>query len=242
MEKVCAIILAAGKGTRIGSTEFNKVTLQVGGQPIIQRNINVLKNAGIKDILVVVGFAKESVTRLLGPDILIAEQEGMLGTGHAVKIALAQIPENDNYVLVVYGDDAFWFTPEVLQKLYQTHLKSNADLTFCTTVLKNPHGLGRILRRDKQVVDIIEEKVATQEQKKIQEVNLGGYLISKAFLQKYIEQIPQNPVSKEYYLTDLIPLASKNGAKIETLTLENFKWRGINTLEELKQAEELLTT
>lgn len=241
MDDICAIILAGGRGTRMNSTDVNKVTLKVGGKPIIQKVIEVIEASGIKDIVVVVGFAKESVTRLLEPDIMIADQGEALGTGHGVKVALAKVPEEDLNILVVYGDDAFYFTPEILNNLCQKHIQSQADVTFCTTVVDNPTGLGRIIRQDGQALDIVEEKVASDKQKTVKEVNIGGFLFKKSFLDKYLSQLSPNPASGEYYLTDLIPLAASDGANIQTLTLENFKWRGVNTPQELIEAQKLLS-
>ena len=240
MDNICAIILAAGKGTRMNSTDQNKVSIEIGGKPIIQRIIEILKNAGVKDILVVVGFAKESVTKLLYPEIIVVDQGEPLGTGHAVKQALAKVPEADQNILVVYGDDGFWFTPEILNDLYKKHIDSQADITFCTTTINNPTGLGRIIREKGEVVDIIEEKAATDKQKLITEVNLGGYIFKKSFIENHINNLAPNPANGEYYLTDIIPLSAQIGANIQTLTLDNFTWRGINTPQELTEAEKLI--
>lgn len=241
MDNVCAIILAAGKGTRMNSSDVNKVTLEIGGKPIIQRIIEAIKNTGIKDIVVVVGFAKQSVEKLLSSDVIVAEQKEPQGTGHAVKVALPRVPKESRNVLVLYGDDGFWFTAEILNNLYNKHMQSQADITFCTAIIDNPAGLGRVIREEGQVIDIVEEKIANNEQKAILEVNIGGFLIKKAFLEKNIDEIPKNPISKEYYFTDIIPIAAQKEANIQTLTLENFKWRGVNTPEELQEAEKLLS-
>lgn len=241
MDDTCAIILAAGKGTRMSSTDANKVTLEIGGKPIIQRIIETVKNAGIKDIVVVVGFARQSVVKLLSPDIIVAEQEKPQGTGHGVKAALPKVPQSDKNILVVYGDDGFWFTPEILNNLYEKHTQTQADITFCTATVYNPTGLGRVIKEEGQVIDIVEEKIASDSQKAIKEVNIGGFLIKKAYLEKNINEIPKNPVSGEYYFTDIIPIAAQKEANIQTLTLENFVWRGINTPEELAEAEKLLS-
>ena len=183
MDNVCAVVLAAGKGTRMGSTEQNKVTFNIGGQPIIKKVIMVIRSAGIADIVVVVGFAKESVIALLDDKILVADQEEALGTGHGVQIALPKVPKKDDQILVLYGDDAFWFTAEILHNLYQTHIQNQADITFCTTIVEKPAGLGRIIRDESgRVIDIVEEKVATNQQKANTEVNLGGFLFNRIFL------------------------------------------------------------
>jgi|SRR3989344_9324831 len=240
MENVCAVILAAGKGKRMNSQDSNKVSLEIKGKPIIVRNIEILKNSGIADIVVVVGFAKDSILQFLDKTILTVEQSEALGTGHATKTALSIIPKKDEYVLVVYGDDAFWFTPQILNNLYKKSIENNADLIFCTTFVESPEGLGRIIRDNNKVVDIVEEKNTTDLQKQIKEVNIGGYLFKKDFLIKNIDLVEKNEVSGEYYLTDLINIASKKGKNIQTLTLENFVWRGINTPEHLQEAEKLL--
>lgn len=238
---LCAVILAGGKGKRMNAKVNNKVTYPVAGEPIIQRILKKIKSAGIENIVVVVGHAKNSVIKLLPPNIKVAHQTKRLGTGHATKAALGQIPKNTKNVLVLYGDDAFWYSPEHFQELITTHNLSNATVTFCTTNVENPFGLGRIIRdKSGNVTGIIEEKNATEEQRKIQEVNLGGFLFKKEFLEKNITKLPKNPLTKEYYLTDMIDIAIKKDEKVEALNLPNFTWRGINTPDELKLAEELL--
>ncbi len=240
-QDICAVILAGGKGKRMNAKINNKVTYPVAGEPIIQRILKKVSSAGIDNIVVVVGHAKNSVIKLLPKKVRIAHQAKRLGTGHATKAALPQIPKNTRSVLVLYGDDAFWYSPEHFQELIDLHTKSGAAVTFCTTNVENPFGLGRILR-DKagNIANIVEEKNATDAQRKIQEVNLGGFLFDKKFLETNIGKLPKNPLTKEYYLTDMIDLAIKKGKKADALNLPNFTWRGINTPDELKVAEELL--
>lgn len=238
---LCAVILAGGKGKRMNATVNNKVTYAVAGEPIIQRILKKITSAGIDNIVVVVGHAKNSVIKLLPKEVLIAHQTKRLGTGHATKAALSQIPKDTKNVLVLYGDDAFWYSPKHFQELIALHNSSNATVTFCTTNVENPFGLGRIIRdKSGNVTGIVEEKNATDKQRKIQEVNLGGFLFDKKFLRSNIAKLPKNPLTKEYYLTDMIDLAIKKGEKVEALNLANFTWRGINTPDELKLAEELL--
>lgn len=240
-DNLTVIILAGGKGKRMNAKVRNKVTYEVAGKPIITRILEKLNAANLKDIIVVVGHAKNSVTSLLPQTVKIATQTRRLGTGHATKSAINKIPANAQNVLVLYGDDAFWYNPQNFEDLVNLHTTSNADVTFCTTNVENPTGLGRILRDTKaQVIGIVEEKNATEKQRQIKEINLGGFMFKKDFLTKNIGKLPKNELTGEYYLTDMIDAAVKQNRKIETLNLKNFTWRGINTPDELKAAEQLL--
>jgi bifunctional UDP-N-acetylglucosamine pyrophosphorylase/glucosamine-1-phosphate N-acetyltransferase len=240
MENITAIILAAGRGTRMQSTDKNKVAIEVKGEPMLLRTIRILREAGIKDIIVVVGFAKESVTSLLDSDILIAEQTEQLGTGHAVQSALSKVPKNASNILILYGDDSFLHSPQTFRRLYATHNRKKARITFITMESDNPTGFGRIIReKNDEVVGIVEEKNATEEQKKIREINLGCYIINKEDLEKNIEFIIKNPVTGEYYITDIIDIIAHQKGKIAAYKLANGKWRGVNTKEDLIEAENL---
>lgn len=240
MNELWAIVLAAGKGTRMKSRDRNKVVLEIAGVPMLKRTIANIKGAGINNIMIVVGFAKESVTKLLDPDIHIAHQRKRLGTGHAVKVGLDNIP-NAQDVLVLYGDDSYMYNAEIIKSLYTAHTLSHATLSFLTLKVGNPTGLGRIVR-DKQnrVIGIVEEKDATDAQKMITEINPACYIFSFDFLKKNIARIPKSPVTNEYYLTSLIEMAVEQKVKIETVTVSNLKWRGVNTPEELKEAEQII--
>ena len=251
-QNLTVVILAGGKGTRMSKNQNkhsslarfrgqNKVTYEVAGKPIIIRILDKLKAAKLEDIVVVVGHAKNSVLELLPQNIKTAVQTRRLGTGHATKSAINKIPSSTENVLVLYGDDAFWYNPQNFEDLIKLHKVSNADVTFCTTNVENPTGLGRILRnQDNRVIGIVEEKNATENQKKIKEVNLGGFVFKKEFLKQNISKLPKNEITGEYYLTDMVDAAVKEGKKIETLNLKDFTWRGINTPDELKAAEQLL--
>lgn len=237
-ENLEVVILAAGKGSRINAGSSNKVVLEVQGTPLIRRTIDTLKILGLKNILVVVGHAKESVLNLLDKDIQTVEQETQLGTAHAVKVALAAVPKDIKYILVLNGDDSFLLTKELLEKLINQHLSSSAKITLLTAQLPNPTGLGRIVRDGKNnLVKIIEEKDATEAEKKINEVNLAAYVFDLDFLRGNIDKVKISKVSKEYYLVDLIEQAVSNHDKVETVFIRNLVWRGVNTQEELEEAQ-----
>lgn len=242
MKNLTAIILAAGRGTRMKSTDRNKVALEVKGEPMLVRTIRILRDAGVSNIVVVVGFAKESVTSLLDGSIIVAEQKEQLGTGHAVMSAIPFVPKGTENILILYGDDSFLHSPQTFKNLYQIHVSNNAKITFITMHMEDPTGFGRIIRAENgEVVGIVEEKNATDRQKKIKEINLGCYIINKKYLEGNIRDIHKNPVTGEYYITDIIDIIAHHKGKIAAYKLTDGRWRGVNTREDLEEAENLFT-
>lgn len=239
LSSLWAIVLAAGRGKRMNSINKNKVTLEVRGVPMIKRTIRLLKATGIKNILIVVGFAKESVIKLLDKDVETVEQKKRLGTAHAVGVGLKKIPENAKYTFVLNGDDSFLYKEELLKKLYNIHIENKADVTILTLEVDDPSGLGRIVRdKNGKVIAIVEDKDAKGREKQIKEINPGCYLFSVAFLRKYIGKIKKSKVTGEYYLTRIFAEEIKNSIKMETLKIKNIKWRGVNTKDDLQKAQE----
>ncbi|MBI3485711.1 NTP transferase domain-containing protein [Candidatus Daviesbacteria bacterium] len=234
------IILAAGKGSRLNSGSSNKVVLEVQGTPLIQRTIDTLRQLNLKNILVVVGHAKDSVLNLLDKDIQTVEQIEQLGTAHAVKVALEVTKKHIKNCLVLNGDDSFLLSKEVLEKLINHHLTSSNKITFLTTHLDNPKGLGRIIRDTKNnLVKIVEEKEASEAEKKVKEVNLAAYLFDLEFLRENIDKVKKSQITSEYYLVTLVEQAMANHDKVEMVFIKDLMWRGINTQEELEEAKEL---
>lgn len=241
-EKLGAIILAAGKGSRMKSKKFNKVTLSLGGKPMILHTSQLLKKVNASPIIIVVGFAKNSVRGLFNGDVFFAEQRKRLGTAHAVSIALKELPEKTEDVLILQGDDSAFYKKDIIEKLFRKHKKDKADFTFLTLDVKNPAGLGRVLRDKKGNLErIVEEKDATEEQKKIKEINPACYVAKTSFLKKYIKNVKKSNVTGEYYLTSLIDIGIKNNEKVETFRGGTLIWRGVNTKEELAEAENLIS-
>lgn len=240
---LAAIILAAGKGKRMQNAEnVNKTTSLLGGKPMIQHIVDFMQKINVQQIVVVVGYAKESIKDVLKHyTITYAEQEEQLGTGHAVKVALTTLHPLITDVIVVYGDDAVLYSANntgIISELINSHYREQTAVTFLTIEQTNPFGLGRIVRdADDRVVGIVEEKVATDEEKKITEINPGCFVFSRDFLNTYLDRIEKNEVSGEYYLTDLIDLAQKNKQKIHAVRGGDLAWRGVNTKEELEEAE-----
>lgn len=236
-----AIILAAGKGTRMKSGKTNKVALLLADKPLILHSIHLLEKMKFRQIVVVVGFAKESVKNVLKDSrVVFAEQTKRLGTANAVKSALPALDSSITDVLVIQGDDSHFYNQETIAKLINAHAASDASVTFLTITANNPFGLGRIVR-DKEglVTAIVEEKDATAKIRKIKEINPACYVFKMSFLKKYLKFVEKSKVTGEYYITSLIDIAIKNKEKIETMPAGSMKWRGVNTKEELMEAEKL---
>jgi bifunctional N-acetylglucosamine-1-phosphate-uridyltransferase/glucosamine-1-phosphate-acetyltransferase GlmU-like protein len=243
--EIGAIILAAGRGKRMNLAEANKVTLPLAGKPIVQHIVDFMYGISIGTIVVVIGHAKDSVQQALaGQSVLFAEQTEQLGTGHAAACALKIMPDHITDVCVVYGDDAVLYGPEnqeVIERLFKTHLESEAAFSFLTIEQDDPAGLGRVLRDGEgKLLAIVEEKDASVEQKQVKEINPGCFIFRVSFLKQYLPLIEKSLVTDEYYLTSLIDLAIINREHVEAVRGGKLKWRGVNTPEELIQAEKLI--
>lgn len=240
MNKIAAIILAGGKGKRMKSKDINKVVLSLGGRPMILYAVKLLESLKISPIIVVVGFAKKSVIDILKNKVAYVEQKKRLGTAHAARCALKYLPKEARDVLILYGDDSAFYKKEAIKSLVERHKEKDSSFTFLTVELDNPTGLGRVIRNDiGEVTAIVEEKEASLDQKRIREINPACYVFRVEFLRKYLGKIKKSPITGEYYLTSLVNLAIKNKEKIETLNSGKISWRGINTRDELREAERL---
>jgi bifunctional UDP-N-acetylglucosamine pyrophosphorylase/glucosamine-1-phosphate N-acetyltransferase len=244
MKKIGAIILAGGKGKRMKMKDSNKVTVTLGNKPMIKHIVEFMHKLQIETIVVVVGFARSSVVDALkGYNIIFADQKKRLGTGHAVLCAVRNLPKDVEHVLVVYGDDAVLYTEKhlpIIQQLFSKHFDHASAMTFLTIMQENPVGLGRIVRSSNgRIQAIVEEKDATEEQRKIKEINPGCFVFSVSFLRKYLQQVEKSSATGEYYLTSLIDIAIKHNELVETVQGGYMAWRGVNTYEELQQAEKL---
>ncbi len=236
-----AIVLAAGRGKRMNAKGMNKVTLFLADKPIILHAIELLEKTNLKHIVIVVGFAKQSVINIIkNPHVIFAEQRKRLGTGHAVRSGLEKIPPGVTDVLVIQGDDSFFYRESIISELVKKHLASDASVTFLTIHVNNPFGLGRIMRDSSgKVLAVVEEKDATDAERKINEINPACYIFKSDFLKKYLPKIKKSPVTGEFYLTRLIDIAIENKESIETMRAGFLPWRGVNTKEELEEAERL---
>lgn len=238
-EDITAVVLAAGKGTRINARKINKVMYSLAGKPMIGYTVDLLKNVGFKKIVIVVGFAKQSIINYLGrKNFIYAYQKERLGTAHAVKTALLEIPKNTKNILVINADDSAFYPARVIKKMIGKHLEKKADLTFLTVKMKKPN-IARVIR-DSQggILAVVEQQNLKPGQEKIKEINCGCYCFSLDFLKKFLPQVRKNLVSREYYITQLIEIGIKNKTKVQAFKMDKEDYfHGINTKKQLLEAE-----
>lgn len=239
LSHTAAVILAAGRGSRMNAQKKNKVAFYLGGKPMIVHTVDNLLQAGVGQIIVVVGYQSESVKKALGTRVSYAVQKEQLGTGDALRSALSALSPEVTTVLSVYGDDSAFCPPELYRRMLEKQMKDGAPLLFLTIHKDDPTGLGRILRDEGgNLIKIVEEKLASDAEKKIREINTGFYCFNRQFLIEYLPRIQKNAVTGEYYLTDLVELALQSGLKVETIFIkDNSVWHGVNNRIELARAE-----
>lgn len=243
MKNIATIVLAAGKGTRLSGgapSPRPKVLYEVGGKPIILHTIEKLRKIGFGKIVIVVGHKAEDVKSAVGKGFIFAHQGKRLGTGHAAKVGLSYVSKGTKNIIVLNGDDSAFYKSETIKEVVEQHLSQRNTITFVTLTQGDPTGLGRIIRKGGKVVGIVEEKDATQDQKRIREINDGLYLFNRNWLEKYLPTIKKSAVG-EYYLVDLISLAVNQNEKVEAYKLsDSTEWKGVNTPEELSAADILM--
>jgi len=243
--KFQAVILAAGKGTRMKSDK-PKVLHNLAGSPMIEYVLDATKNSGIKKITLVIGFKKEEVIQAVEKwakphselQIDFCVQEEQLGTGHALKVAEMQLKNNIPYLLVMLGDVPL-VKSETLQKAAQEIESREAAALVITTKLDDPTGYGRILRDEDGILKGIKEQAdASESEKQIKEVNTGIFIFDNRKVWNFVHQLKSANAQEEYYLTDIIELLNQSGETVLAYTAEDSKqFLGINSVENLKEIE-----
>lgn len=236
--KVQAIVLAAGKSTRF-NTGKTKLLEKLCGQEMILYTTQLLTQLNIP-VTLIVGYQKDSIEEVVRKahtnSVSFVVQEEQRGTGHAVMCS--QSSWNKELLLVMNGDMPL-VPASIIEKLYETHHQNNADISFVTAhVSGDARGYGRVINNGQDIA-IVEEKDFIGDISEHCCVNAGIYLIKKSFLQEHINELPQSAVSKEFYITDLIKVASKKGKKVATLSAPFDQVRGVNTFHELWAAEHI---
>lgn len=240
MKPFALIVLAAGKGKRMGRIRLNKASLPLAGKPIIAWGVGAALNAGCRPVVVVVGYYEKSIRKALsGAEVKFIKQPKLTGTGGATQVGIQQVPRSISEVFLFPGDRAILWSPEAIKRLVSFHRRGGAKVTVVTTEKEDPKKRGRVIRtKDGSLEAIREEVEATRVEKKIREVNTGIYVFDTAFLREFLSKIKRQP-SGEYYLTDTVELANKAGLKVlaykegdDSLSV------GVNTPEQLEDAEE----
>ncbi len=234
--KVTAILLAAGQGTRMKS-ELPKVLHPVLGQPMIWHALEAVKQVSSETPVVVVGHGAQAVTKYLGDSARTVIQDPQLGTAHAVMQAEPLLRATGGLVVVCYADMPL-LRGETLARLVEKQKANRGSFSMLTVFNDDPRGFGRIVRAaDGTVQAIVEEYVATEEQKKIKELNVGAYCFNAEWLWDALGRIEKNPRKGEYYLTDAVEVAIKSGLAVQAEVMEGLGAIGVNTRVHLAEVE-----
>lgn len=240
MSELVAVILAAGKGTRMKS-KLPKVLHKIGGKPMLQHVLDAADAAGAARKVVVVGHEAELVEAMVGEQAQMALQAEQLGTGHAVMQTEAVLKDFCGTVMIICGDTPLLEAAE-LKKFYEGHVASQAAATVLTAFMDDPAGYGRIIRdADGNVLGIVEEKDAVLEQKAIKEINTGIYCVEAPLLFGVLATLTCDNAQGEYYLTDVLAKLNVMGKKVGGVaTADSDMIMGINSRRQLAEAENIM--
>jgi bifunctional UDP-N-acetylglucosamine pyrophosphorylase / glucosamine-1-phosphate N-acetyltransferase len=238
-EKIAAIILAAGQGTRMHSN-LSKVLHPIAGRPMIDYALQAAGSASTEPPVVVVGQRSDAIRQAVGDRARFAVQDQQLGTGHAVQAARALLEGAVGLVVVTYADMPM-LTGETVQRLVADKRSHRGPISMLTVSMQDPHGFGRILRGpDGSVVAIVEEAQATPPQFAIRELNVGAYCFDAAWLWQALERVPLSPKG-EYYLTDVVGIAAADGLPVQAVQIDDpIETLGVNTRVHLAEAEKAM--
>lgn len=242
MNKVKAVILAAGKGTRMKS-DLPKVLHEVKGITMVEHVIEAAKRAGATDICLVIGHGGDLVKNIVGPGVTYVEQTEQLGTGHAVKCARDFVGQ-DGDTLVLCGDTPL-LRGDTLAELISYHKNEGHMATVLSTILEDSTGYGRIVRDAKgNFVKNVEQKDASDIEREVKEINSGVYVFNSKALYESLDLLKNKNVQGEYYLPDTLTIIKNSNEKavVEAWVTEDYdEIRGVNTPEQLAEAEEILS-
>lgn len=238
-----AVILAAGKGTRMKSETTPKVLHQIMGKTLLGYVLDNVKNF-VSEEYVIVGHHAQEVENFVKSNYENAKtvlQSPQLGTGHAVSMVCPDLQNYDGLVLILCGDTPL-VQEETLKKFVEYHKSQNSDITVMSTLFDNPTGYGRIIReQDNSLQCIVEEKDANTEQKAVKEVNAGIYCLNWGKIKDAFGQLKSNNAQGEYYLTDIISWGKSKSLKVNAYILENSdEIYGINSRLNLAQAAKMM--
>lgn len=235
-----AVILAAGQGTRMKSKLY-KVLHPVCGKPMVQHVVDQISALQMKQMVAVVGHGAEKVQDQLGDKVQYVLQEEQLGTAHAVMQAEEILSDEEGITLVVCGDTPL-ITSETMEKLIAEHESLGAKATILTAKPTDPTGYGRIIRNSEGTVERnVEHKDATEEERKVKEINTGTYCFDNKALFQALKQVNNDNVQGEYYLPDVIEILRNNGEIVAAYQTPDFnETLGVNDRVALSQAETLM--
>jgi len=235
-----AVILAAGQGTRMRS-RHHKVLHPLAGRPLISRVLALVRGAGARPVVVVLGHLADQVRAVLPPDVSTVAQEPQRGTGHAVQVAAGRLRAAGAQRLLVHLGDTALVRPESLAALVAAPIGPQAPVALLTARLADPRGYGRVIRGpDGTVLAMVEEIEATPEQRSVDEVWSGSMLLWSEWLWDRLFHLPEHS-GGEYYLTDLVNLAREEGRAVKAvLAADEDEVRGVNDRAQLAVANAIV--
>ncbi|MEH7335664.1 bifunctional UDP-N-acetylglucosamine diphosphorylase/glucosamine-1-phosphate N-acetyltransferase GlmU [Neobacillus drentensis] len=237
-----AVILAAGQGTRMKSKLY-KVLHPVCGKPMVEHVVDQVEKLNVQEMVTIIGHGAEMVQGQLGSRSHYALQEQQLGTAHAVMQAAGMLEGKEGVTIVVCGDTPL-IKAETMESLFKHHEELKAKATILTARIDDPTGYGRIIRNEKGLVEkIVEHKDATEDERKVNEINTGTYCFDNAALFEALKNVSNDNVQGEYYLPDVIEILKKQGEIVtafQTNTIE--ETLGVNDRVALSEAERIMRT
>jgi len=247
-EPFVIVILAAGQGTRFKSKQA-KVLHRAGGRPLIEHTVRAARELPAEAIFVVVGYQADEVTAAVkaipgpmpGTGVQFIRQESPLGTGHALRCGRRELESAASHLLVLCGDTPL-LTARTLRRFLEFHLRSGTAAAVLTAEVEDPAGYGRIVRGSgSSITAIVEHKSASPKQLRIREINTGIYCFRNRSLFAELDRLAPDPITKEYYLTDVIGLLHGRGRKVVAYQAPDpAEVMGVNTRVELAQVEQVL--
>lgn len=238
-----ALVLAAGKGTRMRSN-LPKVLHPLAGKPMLVRVLDALRAGGFPCPTAVVGYGAEAIEAAVGDRCRYAIQTEQRGTGHAALVGLDALPSTVRRVLLVHGDEPL-IGPDLFRQMLEEQERTGASVVLLTTHVADTRGFGRVIRGAAGYpVALVQESDLTPEERAVDEVNLGAYVFDADFLRASLGHLQPHPPKDEYYLTDLIAVAagrSTDAPGVVAVTVPNgAEMMGINDLVHLEQATRVI--
>ena len=235
-----AIILAAGKGTRMQSVDpdHSKVSYPILGKPIINYVLDALKPLGFEKLVTVVGFGGETTKKLVEKESEVVWQKEILGTGHAVLQTKEILKDLEGETLIIYGDTPL-VSSDLIERILHIHEKENNALTVVSAILSDPHGYGRLIREEKShhLLAIREETDCTEFELDINEANTGICVFNNQILFKYLDKMTNNNTRKLFYLSELVELLVKDHLPVGSFVCKDMvEVFGINDRVQLSYA------
>lgn len=241
--KICAIVLAGGKGTRMNSL-LPKVLREIAGKPIIFWTLELLKELNLKNPIAVTGYGVNLVEEAIkkeGYEVTFVRQKKPLGTADAVLQGLKKAPKNYKTILVLFGDDSALYIANTISKFLSYHQNLNRPMTIITVKKDKPTSLGGLEKdREGNVIGILTQKQMLEKGIKENEVVCGAFCFERGWLEENLSHVSKSETSGEYPLPALIKIAADQNLFTGTYELEDSdEWSSINTPEELKKANKM---